>query len=48
MQMFYRKDVFAKHNISSAPQTWEEVLSILQIVNGETSRLSTSVFFFFS
>ena len=35
MQMFFRKDAFRANNITLAPQTWDEVLSVLKFLNGE-------------
>ena len=34
---FYRKDLFSKANISAPPQTWDEVLGILRVLNGMNS-----------
>jgi hypothetical protein len=32
--MHFRRDVFQRHNISSAPQTWAELLQVAQQLNG--------------
>jgi hypothetical protein len=32
--MFYRRDIFRRHNISSAPQTLDELLEVAQQLNG--------------
>jgi hypothetical protein len=32
--MFYRRDIFHRHNISSAPQTLDELLEVAQQLNG--------------
>ena len=33
--MFYRKDVFADNNISVVPQSWDDLLIVLKLLNGE-------------
>jgi ABC-type glycerol-3-phosphate transport system substrate-binding protein len=32
--MHYRRDIFQRHNISSVPQTWDELLRVAQQLNG--------------
>ena len=42
--MFYRKDVFLSGNVTSAPQSWDQLLIALQQVNGRLSRVQGEVY----
>ena len=42
--LFYRKDVFLSGNVTSAPQSWDQLLIALEQVNGRHGRVQGVVY----
>ena len=38
--MFYRKDVFKRKNVTVVPQSWDDLLVVLNLLNGKTATMS--------